>query len=148
MRVWCRVYPSSHPQSYFPYVIRLRLMVCLRRKPYRLASEAFRSTCVYKVHVFRIRRGSVTHPILRVFVCLSAKVLGTIKSVVPSGVRSTSSVKVTSFLTSTFNVYYSTQFDSYFFIRYYLRSTINVSLIICFRRRSGADPIRCQLLCF
>ncbi len=115
VRVWWRVYPFSHPQGYFPYVIHLRLMFCLCRKPHWLASRAFLSTCVYKVRVFRIHCGSVTRPISREFVHPSAKVHGTIKSVVQSCVRSTSFVKATGFLTSTFNWYYLTQSDSHSF---------------------------------
>ncbi len=98
VRAWCRVYSSSRLQGYFPYIVQFRLMFCLHRKPHQLASRASRSMRIYKVCVFRAHRSSVTRPILRIFVHPPAKVRGTIKSVVWSFVRSTSSVKVIDFL--------------------------------------------------
>ncbi len=76
---------SSIYALHFAYVVS-HITLCQRQ---------FCNTCVYKVHVFRICRRSVTHPILRVFVHPSAKVCGTVKSLVPLCVCSTSSIKAT-----------------------------------------------------
>ncbi len=129
----------------FSYIIRLRLTFCLHRKPHRLASKAFRITCIYKVHAFRVHHSSITHPNLKVFVRPPAKVCGTIKPVVQLCVHSTSFVKVR-FLTSTFNLYYSTQSDSYSFYPAISSVVItlkfvSITVLVWIRQCSNTDPV-------
>ncbi len=132
VRVWWRVYPSSHPQGYFPYIVQFRLMFCLRCKPYQLASRAFRSTCVYKIRVLRFRNTS------------------NFKNICPSVCESSRYCQVHSlvvrpfnfichghrFLMSTFNWYYSTQSDSHF------SCLALLSVVITLRFVSTAIPVR------
>ncbi len=49
VRVWCRIYPSSHPQGYFPYVIclRLTLFLCKTRRPCVRGKFTRRASIVY-----------------------------------------------------------------------------------------------------